>query len=125
MIPGRIAFFVYAYNLAETTRAIEIVKALLARGVEIHFFTHGGTHEGRIAEAGFPLTRLNPAITAEKNAYLMDIDQGRRIGQPFTVEELSAYVVAEVDALKKFQPAAVYAGINLPCIISAKAAGYP
>ncbi|MFZ6026167.1 MAG: nucleotide disphospho-sugar-binding domain-containing protein [Chloroflexota bacterium] len=125
MIPTRIAFFAYAYNLAETTRAIEIAKALLARGVEVRFFTHGGTHEGRITEAGFPLTKLSPLITPEKNAYLMDIDQGRRFGQFFDVTELSAYVSAEVEALHTFQPAAVYAGMNLPCILSARAAGVP
>lgn len=125
MTPSRIAFFTYAYNLAETTRAIEIAKALLARGVEIHFFTHGGTHEKRISEAGFPFTTLNPIVTPEKNAYLMDIDQGRQLGQPFTVKELSTYVTTEVEALRALQPLAVYAGMNLPCVISAKAIGIP
>jgi len=76
----RLAFFAYGYNLAEVTRAIEVARALRERGVEIRFYTHGGTHESCIPEAGFPLTTLQPLITPGKNAYLMDLDQGRRIG---------------------------------------------
>jgi len=41
----KFAFFAYAYNLAEVTRAIEIARALRERGSEIEFFTHGGYHE--------------------------------------------------------------------------------
>jgi UDP:flavonoid glycosyltransferase YjiC (YdhE family) len=120
-----LAFFAYAYNLAEVTRALEVARALRERGTAIHFFTHGGTHENLITEAGFPLTTLRPLITPKKHAYLIDLDQGRRLGQPFTVAELTAYVESEVAALQNLHPAAVYAGINLPCVISARAAGVP
>jgi UDP:flavonoid glycosyltransferase YjiC (YdhE family) len=120
-----LAFFVYAHNLAETTRAIEVAKALREQKVEIHFFTHGGPHEERITEACFSLTTLSPYLTAEKHAYLTDLDQARRIGQPFTTAELMAYVAAELKALRSLQPMAVYAGMNLPCAISARAAGIP
>ncbi len=121
----RLAFLVYAYNLAEVTRAIEVAKALRERGVEIHFFTHGGTHEARISEAGFPLTTLKPLISPEKHAYLMDLDQGLRVGQPFTVPEWTAQVESEIATLLDFRPTAVYAGMNLPSTISARAAGLP
>jgi len=121
-----LAFFAYAYNLAETTRAVEVARALRERGAEIHFFTHGGPHEPRIVEAGFPLTTLQPLITPEKHAFLIDLDQGRRIGQqPFTAAELTAQVESELAALHELRPAAVYAGMNLPCAISARAAGTP
>ena len=121
----RLAFFTYAYNLAEVTRAIEVAKALRARGVEVRFFTHGGTHEHHIPEAGFPLITLKPLITSEKHEYLMDLDQGRRLGQPFTVPEWTAQVESEIAALLEFRPAAVYAGMNLPSAISARVAGLP
>ena len=121
-----LAFFAYAYNLAEATRAVEVAGALRERGAEVHFFTHGGPHESRIIEAGFPLTTLQPLITPEKSAFLMEIDQGRRIGrQPFTTAELTAYIESELAALRELRPAAVYAGMNLPCSISARAAGIP
>ncbi|MEW6233714.1 MAG: nucleotide disphospho-sugar-binding domain-containing protein [Chloroflexota bacterium] len=56
----------------------------------------------------------------------MDIDQGRRIGQqPFTTAELTAYIESELTALRELRPAAVYAGMNLPCSISARAAEIP
>ena len=112
--PRRFAFFAYAYNLAETTRAVEVARALRDRGAEIHFFTHGGLHEPRIVEADFPITTLPPLITPEKHAYLLDLDQGHRIGQPFTVNELHAQVKTELAALRALLPVVVYAGMNLP-----------
>ena len=120
-----LAFFAYAYNLAETTRGIEVARALRDRGANIHFFTHGGPHESHIVEADFPLTTLQPLITPEKHAFLLDLDQGRRVGQPFTADELAAHVEAEVAALRELCPAAVYAGMNLPCAISVRALGIP
>jgi len=121
----RLAFFTYAYNLAEVTRAIEVAKACRARGAKIRFFTHGGTHEYRITQAGFELTTLEPRITPEKNNYLMDLDQGRALGQPFTVDEWCAQVESELDALADFEPDSVYAGMNLPSAITAKAMQVP
>jgi len=106
----RLAFFAYAYNLAEVTRAIEVAKALCARGVEIHFFTHGGAHEHRMNEAGFALATLAPSISPEKSAYFMNSDQGRAFGQPFSVAEWTALGESELAALRQFQPAAVYGG---------------
>ena len=121
----RIAFFAYAYNLAEVTRAIEVAKACQARGETIRFFTHGGTYEARITEAGFELTTLLPLISAEKNKYLMDLDQGRALGQPFSFQEWCAFVDSELDALADFEPDAFYAGMNLPSAITAKAMQVP
>lgn len=121
----RLAFFAYAYNLAEVTRAIEVAKACQARGAVVQFFTHGGTHEARITEAGFDLTTLAPLISPEKNKYLMDLDQGRALGQPFTFDEWCAQVDSELVALTGFSPDSVYAGMNLPSAITAKAAQVP
>lgn len=123
--PLRIAFFAYVYNLAEVTRAVEVARALRERGVEIRFFTHGGTHENRIAEADFPLTTLQLLITLEKHGRLMDLDQGRTFGHPFSTAEWTAHVESEVTALREFGPTAVYAGMNLPSAISARAVGAP
>ncbi len=123
--PLRMAFFAYTHNLAETTRAIEVAKVLRNRGVEVHFFTHGGPHEIHILEANFPYDRLQPRITPEKHEHLLNMDQGRGRGEPFTVEELASQVENELTALRQLQPAAVYAGMNLPCAISARAAGLP
>jgi MGT family glycosyltransferase len=121
----RLAFFAYAHNLAEVTRAIEVAKACQARGAEVGFFTHGGAHERRIRQAGFELTTLKPRITPEKNQYLMDLDQGRALGQPFTFDEWCAQVENELDALAEFEPDSVYAGMNLPSAITAKALQVP
>ena len=128
-MPGKsnpiLAFFAYAYNLAETTRAIEIARVLLNTGIDIRFLTHGGPYEAHIIESGFPLTTLQPIITPDKHEYLIGLDQGRQRGAPFTSAELKAYVESELHALKAIQPVAVYAGMNLPCAISARAANLP
>ena len=55
----------------------------------------------------------------------MDLDQGQRVGQPFTISEWTAQVESEIAALLAFRPAAVYAGMNLPSTISARATGLP
>lgn len=119
------AFFAYAYNLAETTRAIEVANVLRRRGVDIHFLTHGGPHEIHILEADFPLKTLRPLITPRKHEHLLNLDQGRSRGEPFTESELAAQVETELAALRQLQPVAVYAGMNLPCAISVRAAALP
>jgi len=53
------------------------------------------------------------------------LDQGRAIGQPFSVSEWVAQVDAELGALQKFEPDAAYGGMNLPSTITAKAAHIP
>ena len=74
-----LAFFAYAYNLAEVTRAVEVARALREQGADIRFFTHDGPDQSLITEANFPLTVLEPLITPKKHAYLIALDQGQRL----------------------------------------------
>jgi MGT family glycosyltransferase len=121
----KFAFFAYAYNLAEVTRAVEIAKTLREREAEIEFFSHGGYHENHITEAGFVINRLTPVVTPEKHEFLIGIEQGRTFRPPFTTDELLEHVQSEVSALHAFVPDAVYSGMNVPCCISARALGVP
>ncbi|MCB1137593.1 MAG: glycosyltransferase family 1 protein [Leptospiraceae bacterium] len=113
----RIAFFVYAHNLAETTRAIEVARACKCAS---KFFVHGGIHAKRITDAGFEMKVLRPEITIEKHRYLMDLDQGRRIGHPFRLSELRALVESELQEMLEYQPDALYLGMNLPTVLVAR-----
>ena len=122
---GRLAFFAYAYNLAEVTRGLEIARVLRDRGVDIAFFTHGGPHEDRIKEAGFSLTTLQPLITGEKHEALIGVEQGRTFHGPFKTKELFSYVDSEVEALRSYHPMGVYFGLNLPCVLSSRVLGLP
>lgn len=121
----KIAFFVYAHNLAEVSRGIEIAKVLRDMGCDIEFFSHGGPHHIRIVESSFPGHLLNPIISPETHEALIGIEQGRNFSNPYTSQELSAHVEAEVDALSALKPDAVYFGMNVPCCISARSEGLP
>ena len=122
----KIAFFAYAYNLAETTRGIEVAKALKKKGVNIQFFSHGGTHESRITEAGFSYTKLKPLMSEDHHKRFMDIDHGKIMNKElYTEEDWYQFAKSEVDALRKFKPDAVYAGFNIPTALSARVAKVP
>jgi len=121
----RIAFFAYAHNLAETTRGIEVAKALRDRDATVRFFSHGGPHEGRIAEAGFDYIRLEPRMTDQHHSRFMDLDQGRARGELYSADDWLAFATSESQALRDFGADAVYGGFNLPCSISARAARVP
>ncbi len=121
----RIAFFAYAYNLAETTRGIEVARALRDRGAVIQFFSHGGPHAHRITEAGFAYSELLPLMEESHHSRFMDLDHGRARGELYTADEWTRFAKAEIDALRTFGADAVYAGFNLPCAVSARALNVP
>ena len=60
-----------AFNLAETSRMVEIAKAVArhpaaSRAFDIHFISDGGDFERLIESHGFPLTHMEPRLTPEK-----------------------------------------------------------
>lgn len=60
-----------AFNMAETTRMIEIAKGIrnskgASQAFEIQFISDGGDMEHLIEEEGFPLKRMKPRLTPEK-----------------------------------------------------------
>jgi hypothetical protein len=73
MMPTRrsLIFAPAAFNLAETTRMIEIAKGIAAHEAasklfEIRFISDGGDFERLIEGQGFPLQRMEPRLTKEK-----------------------------------------------------------
>lgn len=67
MMEKRVLLFApCAFHLAETTRMVEIAKAVArhpaaSKVFDIQFITDGGDFESMIEKNGFPLTRLEPA----------------------------------------------------------------
>ncbi len=121
----RIAFFFYGYNLAETTRAIEVASALRKKGIEIEFFSHGGPHSRRPDEAGFKNTLMLPQVTEKQHERFLDLDQGRARGELYSPEEWISFAGSEIEILKNFRPDAVYAGFNLSSVLSTRAVKCP
>lgn len=110
-----------AFNLAETTRMLEIAKgvrnhAQASQIFDIQFISDGGQFEHLIEEAGFPLKKLEPQLTAEKIAFLYKVDKGEKLGPAFSTAELIERIENEAAALKEIKPAAVITGsyITIP-----------
>lgn len=113
-----------AYNLAETTRCIEVAKAC-RKDFNIQFMSYGGEFVNLISEAGFQHEQLEPLVTPEKAAHIYQIDQGKKLGYFFTKKEVETQVRNELTLFERVQPAAVITGFNLSNNISCRAANVP
>lgn len=117
----RWAFFTYAHNYGECSRAIEIGKAMKNRGHHVKFFIHGGRHVDKIKEAGLDLEYLTPEYTDEQDKIIMDIDQHRApVGTPLplTEQQLHSMVEANISALSVYKPDGAYCGLDVTAYIT-------
>ncbi len=117
----RWAFFSYAHNLGDFTRAVETAKGMREAGHAVKFFNHGGTHLPMLEEEGFESEILYPKISDEQDKVVMAINQFRApVGTPlpFTEEELTKMVEADIEALHQYKPDGVYCGLNISSMIS-------
>lgn len=117
----RWAFFSYAHNLGDFTRALETAKGLKEQNSTVKFFNHGGFHLDMIHQAGIEADNLQPEISAEQNEIVMAINQFRApLGTPlpFTEDELKAMVESDLKALEEYKPDGVYCGLNISSMIS-------
>jgi hypothetical protein len=119
-----IAFFPATWNLAETTRTIEVAKACREE-FDLSFASYGGQFEKLIENEGFPLTRLEPRLTPEKIEYLYKVDQGDKLGAFFSLEETRERVRNEVTFLTDLRPVAAVTGFNITVPISSRASNVP
>jgi UDP:flavonoid glycosyltransferase YjiC (YdhE family) len=119
-----IIFSPAVFNLAETTRCIELAKAC-RKHFNILFISYGGEFEHLIEKEGFRFVSLEPQITQEKVDHFYKIDQGRKIGAFFTKAEIEEQVKNEITLFKKYKPAAVVTGFNLSNSISCRVAKIP
>lgn len=72
-----------AYNLAETSRIVEIAKGIMnhskAREVfEIQFISEGGRFEKLITDNGFPVKTIEPSITEEKISHIAAVNDEKK-----------------------------------------------
>lgn len=119
-----ITYFPATWNLAETTRTIEVAKACREK-FDISFACYGGQFEKLIEDEEFPLTRLEPRLTPEKIEHLYQIDQGEKLGTFFTLKETRDRVRNEVAFLTNLRPVAAVTGFNVTLTISSRASNVP
>jgi hypothetical protein len=124
MDPKTILFGVVGWNIAETTRMIEIAKAL-PQGFRGEFLSYGGQFEHLVTEAGLPLHRMEPQEGPEKIDLLWRIDRGETYAQPFTLEELRERIRGEEELLSTLRPRAVVMCSVLTFPLSVRLAGLP
>jgi len=104
-----------AYNLAETSRMVEIAKGIerhpaASKVFDIHFISDGGDFENMIEKHGFALTRMEPRLTQEKIEFIAKVDRGEKFAPAFTDAELIQRVENEMICLKVLKPTAVVTG---------------
>ena len=97
-----------AFNLAETSRMVEIAKGIerhakASQAFNIHFISDGGDFEWLIEKHGFALTRLEPRLTKEKIDFIAKVDRGEKFAPAFTDAELIQRVNNEIACLKRTQ----------------------
>jgi len=115
MSPRTLLFAPCAFNLAETSRMLEIAKAIArapqaSKVFESHFISDGGEFESLIEKHGFALTRMEPRLTPDKIEHIARVDRGEKFTPAFTDAEMIQRVENEVAVLKRLKPVALITG---------------
>ena len=111
-------------NIAETTRMIEVAKAVRAT-FRCVFFGYSDVYSHLIEQAGFEFRPMTPWLTAEKIEHLWKVDRMESFADPFSETELRQRVDCEVALFHELKPAAVVIGFTLSVVISARVAKVP
>ena len=114
--------------LSEVSRAVEIARALRARGETVAFGARGGRYAHLIGEAGFPVTGLAPVMTPETETDFVEaiLAMGPRTSRDFYTDgELRAAVDAEVALIRSLRAELVITGFTLSAYLSTRIAGVP
>ncbi|ARQ70738.1 glycosyltransferase [Streptomyces marincola] len=119
----RVVFAPETFNLAETTRAIEIARHLPE--ADVLFTGYSRAYAPLVEEAGFAFRMLSPELSASDGRQLIKVDQGRALRHPFTESVIRARVRSEMAAFESFGADAVVIGTTLSTFISARASGVP
>jgi len=119
-----------AFNLAETTRMLEIAKGVSQHPqanqiFNIQFISDGGEFEALIEAEGFPLKKMEPRLTPEKIQFIMKVDKGETFAPAFSQSEIRARIENEVAYLQELKPAAVLTGSYLTIPVSCQIAQVP
>ncbi len=130
-MPKKVLLFApCAFNLAETSRMVEIAKGVrqypqASQVFDIHFISDGGDFENLIEKHGFPLTRLEPRLTPEKIELIAKVDRGEKFTPAFTDDELIKRVESETACLKQLKPVAAITGSYVTIPVTCRVLGIP
>ncbi len=114
-----ILFGIVGWNIAETTRMIEVAK-IFRDNYTCHFFSYGGAFEHLVEDEGFILHRLQPIEDDQKIQHLWKVDRGETFQQPWTIQELNQRIQAETALIDQIDPSFAFLGSVLTFSMSCK-----
>jgi UDP:flavonoid glycosyltransferase YjiC (YdhE family) len=117
--------------LSETSRILEIYKALQARdtggSAGVRILTHGGPYENMLRAAGVPYDLIGPGVSTQRYEKFLRSLPG--IGSPdqsmWTDDELREYALAEAAYFRRHQVSVAVTGWTLTALLSTRLAGIP
>ena len=113
--------------LSETSRMLELYRALQERGAAVRVALHGGPHEQVLGDAGVSYDRIGGGMSAERCAAFVRSLPG--IGPPdqsmWTDEELRDYAEAEAAYFRSHGVRVAVTGWTLTALLSTRLAGIP
>ena len=121
-----IVFAVAGYNLAETSRMIEIARET-RKYFNVLFLSYGGKFESLIENEGFELHKMSPRLSEKQINRISKVLNGETLNTVgyFNYCELVPRVENEIAFFNEIKPAAVLTGWCLSVPMSARAAGIP
>jgi UDP:flavonoid glycosyltransferase YjiC (YdhE family) len=124
MTVKRICLFPHMGYLSETSRMVEAYKALRDLGVKPLVATHGGTYEWVLDYEGINYEIIEPRMSHEQcQAFVKANRVDGKAGQFYTVNELEAFVLSEIEFLREREVGVALTGFNLSLGLSARKAG--
>lgn len=122
-----IALLAQCAYLSETSRMIELHRALTARGAAVRVATHGGVHRTLLEAAGIPYEVVGPPMSDARGArFVADAPGLGNVRQSmYTDAELRDYVLAEAKWLREVGARVAVTGFLLTAQLSTRLAGVP
>lgn len=124
MVKKTIVFAPATFNLAETTRMLEIAK-VMRKKYDCCFFGFSKKYAEMIRAQKFSFTLLEPVFSSQQEVEIIRLDQGKGLKNPFTDKIVALRVQNELTFLAEQQPAVVVTGTNLTIFLSARIAKIP
>ncbi|MWB97900.1 glycosyltransferase [Agromyces seonyuensis] len=119
-----ILFCPVTFNLAETTRMIQVARALSPQHRAV-FLGYEPDYLDLVRDAGFELRVGEPVWSPAERQRAIDFDQGRSLRSPFTRKLVAARVDFERALIREVGAVAVVTGSNLTSFLAARAEGVP
>lgn len=119
-----ICLFPNVAYLSETSRAVEIYKALKKQGSTPVVATHGGTYEAILKQENISYHLVPPVMTEQRCRDYVLTNIGKKTNF-YTAGELWEHVSSEIDFFKKHSVRLVHIGFTLSAKLSARLLDIP